>query len=155
MAYERILLKKVTEAPLAPEVAVIMRGDIINYSEEVLNPGEVSITVEKVNFCIAHVPTAVKRVPRSFVTVEKPVYVDRDVELLFDLRKVDWRYGLIDCIEPCLAKSASKYRDCRLACRLRLYGKRAASTEYPKQRSSLFLTLTIASFFARNLGSFW
>ena len=61
-----------------------------------------SFPIEQVDLGLAHMPTAVNRVPRLAVTVVEPDHVDRDVELLLDPREFDRTYGVLDRIEPVL-----------------------------------------------------
>ena len=79
VAHKRILRLKSTEAPLAPEVAVLILCNVTHQSGEVFDPREVAVPVEQVDFGLVHMPTAINRVPRFTVTVVKPNYFDRDV----------------------------------------------------------------------------
>ena len=61
-----------------------------------------TVPVEQVDLSLAHVPTAVKRVPRSSVIVVEPDHVDRYAEPLFDLREVNRTNRILNRIEPVL-----------------------------------------------------
>ena len=56
---ERILRLKVTDTPLAVEVAATVLSDISLYSGKVLDLRQVVVLIEKDNFVLANVPTAV------------------------------------------------------------------------------------------------
>ena len=63
-----------------------------------------AVPVEQVDLSLAHVSTAVNRVPRLSVIVVEPDHVDWDVKPLIDLKKVDRAYGVFNRIQSVLRK---------------------------------------------------
>ena len=102
-----------------------MLGDIIHESQEFLDPREVAVAVKKVDVGLAHVPTAVKRVPRLAVIVVKPEYVNRDVELLLDHREVDQTYGLFDRIQSVLLEFSIRVSSWSICLSVRIVRKKS------------------------------
>ena len=101
---ECILCLKSAKATIAQKVAVIMHDDVAHFSGKIRDPGEVPISVKKMNFGLAYVPTAVNRVPRFSVIAVKPDHVDRDVEPLLDFREINQTYEILDHSKPVLRK---------------------------------------------------
>ena len=71
---------------------------------KILDPCEVAVPVEQVDFGLAYVSTAVNLVARLPVIVVEPNHVDRKVQLLLDYREVDRTYGVVNRIKPVLHK---------------------------------------------------